>query len=52
MTKLAHFHFVQFCHVMRNQGYSNELIASRLESTVDAVKLALESSPVGASPQG
>jgi len=52
MNKLAYFRFVEFCHTMRNQGYSVEKTASRLSASPDDVRLALESSPVGASPHG
>ena len=52
MYKLAYFQFVQDCHTMRRMGYPVKAIAVRLASPVDEVELALESSPVGASPHG
>lgn len=52
MSKLVHFQCVDYCHAMRNHGWSVEVIASRLEWSVEAVKLALESSPIGSSPHG
>lgn len=52
MSKLVHFQCVDYCHAMHNHGWSVEVIASRLEWPVEAVKLALESSPIGSSPHG
>jgi hypothetical protein len=52
MSKLVHFHDVSYCHAMRNNGWSVEVIAKNLGYTVEVVNLILESSPVGASPHG
>ena len=52
MSKLVSFQVVQYCHAMRNHGWSVEVIAKRLGCEVETVKLALESSPVGASIHG
>lgn len=52
MSKLVHFQCVDYCHAMRNHGWSVEVIASRLEWSVEAVQLALESSPIGSSSHG
>lgn len=52
MSKLFEIQCVNYCHAMRNRGWSVEIIAARLEWPVEAVKLALESSPIGSSPHG
>jgi hypothetical protein len=52
MDKLSYFQFVQDCHLLRSMGYHVGGIALRLGASRDAVRLALESSPVGASPHG
>ena len=52
MTKLEKFQCVNYCHAMRNHGWSVEVIATRLEWSVEDVKLALESSPIGSSIHG
>jgi hypothetical protein len=53
MDKLSYFQFVQDCHTMRSMGYHLDAIAIRLAGgDLEAVRLALESSPVGSSPQG
>ena len=52
MNKQEKFHFVQYCHAMRNLGWSVEVIADRLEWSVEEVNLALESSPIGSSIHG
>jgi hypothetical protein len=52
MSKLIKFQTVSYCHAMRKQGWSVEVIASRLECPVEDVNLMLESSPVGASVHG
>jgi len=52
MDLLSYFQFVQDCHTMRSMGYEVKAIVIRLASTVEAVQLALESSPVGSSPHG
>jgi len=52
MSKLITFQMVDYCHAMRNHGWSVEVIASRLECSVEAVNLMLESSPVGSSIHG
>jgi hypothetical protein len=52
MSKLITFRMVDYCHAMRNHGWSVEVIASRLECSVEDVNLMLESSPVGVSIHG
>ena len=52
MSKLIKFQTVSYCHAMRKQGWSVEVIAFRLECPVEEVSLMLESSPVGASVHG
>jgi hypothetical protein len=52
MNTLEHFRFVDDCHILRSMGFQVGAIAKRLGYTADEVRLALESSPVGSSPQG
>jgi hypothetical protein len=52
MSKLVEIQCVDYCHAMRNHGWSVEVIAARLEWSIQDVKLALESSPIGASIHG
>jgi len=52
MSELIKFQMVDYCHAMRNHGWSAEVIASRLGCSVEDVKLMLESSPVGSSIHG
>ena len=49
---LYKFKCVAYCHAMRNHGWSVEVIAARLEWSVEDVMLALESSPIGSSIHG
>ena len=53
MSELLYkFKCVAYCHAMRNHGWSVEVIAARLEWSVEDVMLALESSPIGFSIHG
>ena len=52
MSKLITFQMVDYCHAMCNHGWGVEVIASRLECSIEDVKLMLESSPVGSSIHG
>jgi hypothetical protein len=52
MLKAEKFQMVNYCHAMRNHGWSVEVIASRIGCSVEDVNLMLESSPVGSSIHG
>ena len=52
MATLEHFRLVDECHRLKSKGYSVEVIALWLDISEDAVRLIIESSPVGYSPHG